>query len=87
MQMITFQRKRANRRIQNEADLLKLLRKYGPVQIVEFNSSHSVRDQIATISQTGVFVSVRLCAACRTACVLVQRLQHATHCASRVCHL
>lgn len=49
LQMITFQRKRANRRIENEADMLQLLRKYAPVQVVEFNASHSVREQIATI--------------------------------------
>jgi len=59
LQLITFQRKRANRRIINEADLLDLLRTYAPVQVVEFNSSHSFAEQLAVISSTGVFVSVR----------------------------
>eukprot|EP00892_Ulva_mutabilis_P005351 jgi/Ulvmu1/3188/UM015_0229.1 len=56
-QVITFQRKRANRRIVNEAQLLDLLRTYAPVQVVEFNSSHSFAEQLTTISKTGIFVS------------------------------
>lgn len=58
LQLITFQRKRANRRVINEAELLNLLRTYAPVQVVEFNSSHSFAEQLTTISQTGIFVSV-----------------------------
>lgn len=58
LQLITFQRKRANRRVINEAELLDLLQTYAPVQVVEFNSSHSFAEQLTTISQTGVFVSV-----------------------------
>ena len=59
MQLITFQRKRANRRIINEDAMLALLRTYAPVQIVEFNETHSFDEQIWTLSQTGVFISVR----------------------------
>lgn len=59
MQLITFQRKRANRRIVNEGALLDLLRTYAPVQVVEFNSSHSFQQQVETMSHTGVFISVR----------------------------
>lgn len=58
LQLITFQRKRANRRIINEAAVLDLLRTYAPVQVVEFNSSHSFAEQLTAVSQTGVFVSV-----------------------------
>jgi Glycosyltransferase 61 len=59
VQRITFQRKRADRRIHNEAALLALLRSYAPVDVVEFNASHSFEAQIETMSRTGVFVSVR----------------------------
>lgn len=59
LQLITFQRKRANRRIVNEDELLALLRSYAPVHVVEFNSSHSFIEQISTLSRTGVFISVR----------------------------
>lgn len=55
--VITFQRKRANRRIVNEQELLKLLSQYGQVRVVEFNSSTSFRDQLAAMRDTGVFVS------------------------------
>ena len=59
LQLITFQRKRANRRIVNEDELLDLLRTYAPVQVVEFNATHSFDEQIWTLSHTGVFISVR----------------------------
>ena len=59
LQKITFQRKRANRRIVNEAEVLALLQTYAPVDIVEFNSSHSFTTQVETMFHTGVFVSVR----------------------------
>jgi hypothetical protein len=39
--LITFQRKRANRRIVNEEGLLALLAQYGQLRVVEFNSSTS----------------------------------------------
>jgi protein O-GlcNAc transferase len=39
--VITFQRKRANRRIVNEEGLLALLAQYGQLRVVEFNSSTS----------------------------------------------
>lgn len=64
LQLITFQRKRANRRIINEAQLLDLLRTYAPVQVVEFNSSHSFAEQLTTVSKTGIFVSVRCLDGC-----------------------
>eukprot|EP01025_Chloroclados_australasicus_P042517 TRINITY_DN4522_c0_g1_i2.p2 TRINITY_DN4522_c0_g1~~TRINITY_DN4522_c0_g1_i2.p2 ORF type:complete len:202 (+),score=14.77 TRINITY_DN4522_c0_g1_i2:264-869(+) len=54
---ITFQRKRANRRIINEPDLLKLLNTYAPVRVVEFNETHSFAEQLTVMSQTGLFVS------------------------------
>lgn len=59
VQIITFQRKRANRRVLNEDALLELLGTYAPVNVVEFNSTHSFQEQIATMSKTGVLVSVR----------------------------
>eukprot|EP00879_Flechtneria_rotunda_P027722 GHRR01029709.1.p1 GENE.GHRR01029709.1~~GHRR01029709.1.p1 ORF type:complete len:256 (+),score=63.24 GHRR01029709.1:320-1087(+) len=55
--VITFQRKRANRRILNEEPLVQLLSQYGQVRVVEFNSSTSFADQLATMRDTGVFVS------------------------------
>ncbi|WIA28051.1 hypothetical protein OEZ86_010636 [Tetradesmus obliquus] len=55
--VITFQRKRANRRIVNEDGLLELLSRYGSLRVVEFNSSTSFADQLATMRDTGVFVS------------------------------
>jgi hypothetical protein len=58
VQVITFQRKRANRRIVNEEDFIKLLETYAPVNVVEFNSSHSFVEQLNVVSQTGVFISV-----------------------------
>jgi hypothetical protein len=61
LQVITFQRKRANRRIVNEDDFLKLLETYAPVNVVEFNSSHSFAEQLRTVSKTGLFISVRCC--------------------------
>lgn len=54
---LTFQRKRANRRIVNEAELLRLLAQYGEVQVVEFNSSTSFALQLQTMRDTGVFIS------------------------------
>lgn len=55
--VITFQRKRANRRIINEDGLLHLLSQYGHIRVVEFNSSTSFADQLGTMRDTGVFVS------------------------------
>lgn len=55
--MITFQRKRANRRIINEAGLLQLLSGYGEVRVVEFNSSTPFAEQLRVMRDTGVFVS------------------------------
>jgi protein O-GlcNAc transferase len=44
--VITFQRKRANRRIVNEEGLLALLRQYGQLRVVEFNSSTSFAGRV-----------------------------------------
>ncbi|KAK9828787.1 hypothetical protein WJX72_002076 [[Myrmecia] bisecta] len=56
--IITFQRKRANRRIINEERFVDMLQEFGEVRVVEFNSSTSFREQLEVISQTGVFISV-----------------------------
>ncbi|KAJ9523194.1 hypothetical protein QJQ45_023985 [Haematococcus lacustris] len=56
--VITFQRKRANRRILNEPDLLKLLARYGQLQVVEYNSSSSLYQQLLQMQGTGLLVSV-----------------------------
>jgi len=55
--VITFQRKRANRRIVNEAELLQLMSQYGAVRVVEFNSSTPFAEQLRVMQETGVFVS------------------------------
>ncbi|KAK9813868.1 hypothetical protein WJX73_002532 [Symbiochloris irregularis] len=56
--VITFQRKRANRRVINEDRLIHMLREFGEVRIVEFNSSTSFEHQLRVMASTGVFVSV-----------------------------
>ncbi|GLI68019.1 hypothetical protein VaNZ11_012320 [Volvox africanus] len=56
--VITFQRKRANRRIVNEAEFVELLRQYGELKIVEYNSSSSLHEQLLQMRETGVYVSV-----------------------------
>jgi protein O-GlcNAc transferase len=55
--VITFQRKRANRRIVNEPDLLALLSQYGTVRVVEFNSSTPFAEQLSVMQETGLYVS------------------------------
>eukprot|EP00877_Chromochloris_zofingiensis_P011468 jgi/Chrzof1/6575/Cz19g01180.t1 len=55
---ITFQRKRANRRVINEEALLQLLSSYGQVTAVEFNSSSSLHEQLLVMRDTSVYVSV-----------------------------
>jgi protein O-GlcNAc transferase len=55
--VITFQRKRANRRILNEPDLLALLATYGTVRVVEFNASTPFAAQLGVMRDTGVYVS------------------------------
>jgi protein O-GlcNAc transferase len=55
--VITFQRKRANRRIVNEPELLQLLSWYGEVRVVEFNSSTPFAEQLRVMRETGVYVS------------------------------
>lgn len=56
--IITFQRKRANRRILNEDDFIELLRGYGELQVVEYNSSSSLYEQLLQMRRTGVYISV-----------------------------
>ncbi|KAL4853094.1 hypothetical protein ACK3TF_005878 [Chlorella vulgaris] len=55
---ITFQRKRANRRVVNEAELLSMLAEFGEVRVVEFNASTPFRHQLETMASTSVLVSV-----------------------------
>ncbi|GBF94574.1 hypothetical protein Rsub_06689 [Raphidocelis subcapitata] len=55
---VTFQRKRANRRVVNEAQLLALLSEFGAVSVVEFNASSSLHEQLLAMRGTGLFVSV-----------------------------
>ncbi|KAI8470588.1 MAG: hypothetical protein J3K34DRAFT_385246 [Monoraphidium minutum] len=55
---VTFQRKRANRRVLNEDALLKLLGSYGDVRVVEFDATSSLKEQLLTMAGTGLFVSV-----------------------------
>ncbi|KAL0050159.1 hypothetical protein WJX82_005404 [Trebouxia sp. C0006] len=56
--VITFQRKRANRRVINEDQLVRMLREFAEVRVVEFNTSTSFHEQLQVISGTGVFISV-----------------------------
>lgn len=56
--IITFQRKRANRRVVNEAELLATLAEFGQVRVAEFNASTPMREQIEAMASTGVLVSV-----------------------------
>ncbi|KAL4450135.1 hypothetical protein ABPG77_010804 [Micractinium sp. CCAP 211/92] len=55
---ITFQRKRANRRVVNEPELLSMLREFGEVRVVEFNASTPFREQLEVMASTTVLVSV-----------------------------
>ncbi|KAI7842197.1 hypothetical protein COHA_004110 [Chlorella ohadii] len=55
---ITLQRKSANRRILNEGEVVDMLREFGEVRVVEFDSSSSLREQLEMVASTGVFVSV-----------------------------
>uniref|UniRef100_A0A7S3QL56 Glycosyltransferase 61 catalytic domain-containing protein n=1 Tax=Dunaliella tertiolecta TaxID=3047 RepID=A0A7S3QL56_DUNTE len=56
--IITYQRKRANRRVLNEDELIALLRNYGELQVVEYDSSSSLYEQLLQMRKTGVYVSV-----------------------------
>ncbi|PSC72084.1 EGF domain-specific O-linked N-acetylglucosamine transferase [Micractinium conductrix] len=56
--VITFQRKRANRRIVNEPEFLSMLAEFGEVRVVEFNASTPFKEQLETIAATSVLVSV-----------------------------
>ncbi|CAL5223424.1 g5938 [Coccomyxa viridis] len=55
---ITFQRKRANRRVVNEDQLISLLKEFGQVRVVEFNASTPFEEQLEVMASTAVFVSV-----------------------------
>lgn len=57
-QVITFQRKRANRRVINEEQMVNMLREFGEVRVVEFNSSTTFKEQLETMADTGVLISV-----------------------------
>jgi len=50
---ITFLRKATNRRILNEADLLQTLKEFGHVQVAEFNSTTSLKNQLQGIAGDG----------------------------------
>mmetsp|Transcript_33697 Transcript_33697/g.95336 ORF Transcript_33697/g.95336 Transcript_33697/m.95336 type:complete len:574 (+) Transcript_33697:210-1931(+) len=54
---ITFIRKTANRRVVNEEELIEALSKFGEVQVVEFDSTTSMRDQLKVMAETGLLVS------------------------------
>lgn len=54
---ILYQRKRANRRILNENKLLEVLRKFGEVQIAEFNETTCFKDQLEQVTSAGVYIS------------------------------
>jgi len=56
--IITYQRKRANRRVLNEPELIAMLAKFGELQVVEYNSSSSLYEQLLQMARTGVYVSV-----------------------------
>jgi hypothetical protein len=56
--VITFQRKLANRRVVNEAELLEMLGEFGDVQVVEFDAETSFSTQVAAMASTCVFVAV-----------------------------
>ncbi|PRW57354.1 DUF563 domain [Chlorella sorokiniana] len=55
---ITLQRKSANRRIVNEEEVVAMLREFGEVRVVEFDSSSSLREQLEMAAGTGLFISV-----------------------------
>ncbi len=55
---ITYQRKRANRRILNEPEFISVLEEFGKVQVVEFNETSSLYDQLLCMRDTSVYVSV-----------------------------
>ncbi|KAG2434032.1 hypothetical protein HXX76_007760 [Chlamydomonas incerta] len=56
--VITFQRKRANRRIVNEPEFVELLKQYGELKIVEYGSNSSLYEQLLQMRETGVYISV-----------------------------
>lgn len=55
---ITYQRKRANRRILNEDEFVSMLHEFGDVKVVEYNETSSLYEQLLQMRDTGVFVSV-----------------------------
>lgn len=55
---ITYQRKRANRRILNEDSFIAMLQEFGQVNVVEYNETSNLYEQLLQMRDTGVFVSV-----------------------------
>ncbi|GAX80047.1 hypothetical protein CEUSTIGMA_g7486.t1 [Chlamydomonas eustigma] len=56
--IITYQRKRANRRILNEEAFIEMLKEFGELQVVEYNETSSLYEQLLQMRKTGVFISV-----------------------------
>ncbi|KAL4452082.1 hypothetical protein ABPG75_007744 [Micractinium tetrahymenae] len=54
---ITLQRKSANRRLVNEAEVVEALRQFGEVRVVEFGSGATFREQLETMASTDLLVS------------------------------
>jgi hypothetical protein len=75
--VITFQRKRANRRIVNEEGLLALLAQYGQLRVVEFNSSTSFAGEEAVL-QAGPWLSLQVHAAAVRGAVVLYLLKGST---------
>lgn len=55
---ITFLRKSADRRVINEAAMLRMLREFGDVRVLEFGAATPMVSQLQTMASTGVLVSV-----------------------------
>ena len=54
---ITLLRKLSDRRILNEEGLVQILKRYGPVRIVQFDMNTTMGEQIAIMASTGLLVS------------------------------
>lgn len=55
---ITYQRKRANRRILNEEEFIEMLKEFGDVRVVEYNETSSLYEQLLCMRETVVYISV-----------------------------
>ena len=56
--LITWQRKRQNRRILNEDEFVNLLKEFGELTIVEYNETSSLYEQLLQMTNTVVYISV-----------------------------